>query len=68
MLKKISSLAGAHTLSKKEQVQVNGGIGLTTCNSDADCAGVFPVGCIFACVQSVGLCVFDVFACDGFGG
>ncbi|WP_299765443.1 hypothetical protein [uncultured Dokdonia sp.] len=68
MLKKISNVKGAQKLSKKEQLSVGGGMGLTTCNSDADCAGVFPVGCIFACVQSVGLCVFDVLACDGFGG
>ncbi len=72
MLKKISSLAGAHTLSKKEQVEVHGGIGLTTCNSDADCVIPGAPFCISACINAYGnkLCVYDNLTCfgGGFGG
>ena len=73
MLKKISSLAGAHTLSKKEQVEVSGGSVPYTCNSDADCVIPGAPFCISACGDVGGgrkLCIYDNLSCfgGGFGG
>ena len=68
MLKKISDLRGVQKLSKKQQLKVQGGMGLTTCNSDADCEAIGGPLCISACIASVGLCVFDTIACGPIGG
>ncbi len=69
MLKKILNVKGAQKLSKKEQVQVTGGSGVTICTTDANCQipGA-PISCIYACIDTnrgYSVCVHDIISCSG---
>jgi len=71
MLKNILNVKGAQKLSKKEQVQISGGGGVTSCNTDSQCVAIGNPGCIAACVTNLNtgnkICVFDVASCFGGG-